>query len=160
MMWADEHTDALQALANQTIRVAAGLDERLGWALPAGWVHIVNRLHLAVVELIGDYEIIRAGSKGGDLRYAIDCPAQIDDSDASWHTSGGLVVEATHESWTVCDLCGEPVPGHLVTLASGNNLDRLLMLIEVSVSGFTGLNQSDHQRCPASVAAAQNKLFP
>ncbi len=97
MIWADEHPEALQVLADPTIRVAAGLDERLGGALPTSWVPIVNRLHLAVAGLIGGYEVIRVGSKGGGLRYAIDRPAHIDDLDA-WHAAGRLVVGATHES--------------------------------------------------------------
>ncbi len=45
-LFADEHPEALQVLADSTIRVADGLDERLGWQLRAGRVGIVNGLQV------------------------------------------------------------------------------------------------------------------
>ncbi len=42
----DEYPEALQLPADPTIKVADGLDERLGWQLPAGRVGTVNRLHV------------------------------------------------------------------------------------------------------------------
>lgn len=71
-LFADQHPEALQTLADPTVKVAEGLDERLGWQVPVGWIGVVNSLRVDIIELLGDYEVIRAGNKMSYPGYAID----------------------------------------------------------------------------------------
>lgn len=51
--WADQRPEALQDLVDPTLTLANGVEVRTAWALPTGWVRIVNRLHRDLVELLG-----------------------------------------------------------------------------------------------------------
>lgn len=110
--WADQHPEALQELADSTIKLAGGSnDAHHGWELTAGWVPIVNRLHAGPVDLLGHYEVVRVTSKMSALRYAIDRP-----DDVSPEINGAvddLLQAAKAESLSTCDLCGGPADGRL-----------------------------------------------
>lgn len=111
-LWADQHPEALQELVDPTITLAGGGgDAHRGWELPAGWVPIVNRLHRSLVDLIGDYEVVRVGNKMSALRYAITRPG---DKGPEIHRAvDDLLQAAKAESLSTCDLCGGPATGTL-----------------------------------------------
>lgn len=110
--WADEHHEALQELVDPTITLAGGGgDAYRGWELPAGRVPIVNRLHQDLVDLMGDYEVVRVGNKMSGLRYAIDRPGAA--SPEVNRAVNDLLLAAKTESLSTCDLCGEPAEGRL-----------------------------------------------
>ncbi|WP_141322712.1 hypothetical protein [Brevibacterium aurantiacum] len=110
--WADQHPEALQELVDPTITLAGGGgDAHRGWELPAGWVPIVNRLHQDLVDLLGDYEVVRVGNKMSSLRYAINRPEA-----ATPEVNGAvndLLREAGTESLATCDLCSGSATGEL-----------------------------------------------
>lgn len=111
-LWADQHPEALQELVDPTITLAGGGgDAHRGWELPAGWVPIVNRLHRSLVDLIGDYEVVRVGNKMSGLRYAIDRPGEV--SSEVNQAVNNLLLAARTKSLSTCDLCGEPAEGRL-----------------------------------------------
>lgn len=106
--WADQHPEALQKLVDPAITLA---HPGRGWELPAGWVLIVNRLHRGLVDLLGDYEVVRVGNKMSALRYAIIRPS--DESTEVRRAVNDLLQEAKAESLSTCDLCGGPANGNL-----------------------------------------------
>lgn len=108
--WADQHPEALKELVDPSIRI---VDGRLGyrWALPAGWVGIVNRLHADLIEILGDYQLIKTGTRLAGLRYIIDRQQPDDEHPELRQTVEARLSQARKESLTVCDLCGEPAEG-------------------------------------------------
>lgn len=108
--WADQHPEALKAPVDPTIRLIDG-DVRHRWALPAGWVSIVNRLHRDLFDLIGSYELARVTQKAGVLRYAVD-PDGLSGLDRdTWDELNRLIACARQESLITCEVCGEPSDG-------------------------------------------------
>ncbi len=109
-LWADQHPDALQERVSPTIRMVDGeLDGR--WALPAGWVGIVNRTHAGLIDLLDYYEVVRVGNKMSFLRYAIDSRRRRDGGPDVWKPVTDLIMAAKDESLRTCDLCGGPANG-------------------------------------------------
>lgn len=110
--WADQHPDALQDIVDPSIRI---VDDDVGerWALPAGWVNVVNHLHADLIELLGEYEIVRVGNKMAALRYAIDRYRRHDDGPEVWDAVTSCIDEAVAESLGTCDLCGGHAVGRL-----------------------------------------------
>lgn len=105
--WADLRPEALRDLVDPTIAFADGVDARTAWALPAGWVRIVNRLHRDLLELLGEYRLVDVTQKSGRLRYLID--------DYGYDGEPGLseavrdrLHAAQDESMTTCEVCSEP----------------------------------------------------
>lgn len=99
ILYADEHPEALQDLADPTIRLWEGELVQEVWSMPAGWVRLVNRLHADLVDLVGDYEVTDASQKAGGLRFRISPIARGEVADR--------IRAAREQSWTVCELCGE-----------------------------------------------------
>lgn len=98
--WADQRQDACQEIADPTIQLATS--EPLGhvWALPAGWMPLVNRLHRDLQDLLGDYEVTLVGQKAGGLRFYTSPIAR---GEAAERTGA-----AREESWRTCEICGGP----------------------------------------------------
>lgn len=108
--WADQHPEARQELVDPTIVLAgASTEVPRGWELPAGWVLIVNRLHRGLVDLLGNYEVVRVGNKMSALRYAITQPG--DASLEAISAANSLLHAAKTESLSTCDLCGGTAHG-------------------------------------------------
>ncbi|MGO1971586.1 MAG: hypothetical protein ACTH2Q_01380 [Propionibacteriaceae bacterium] len=108
--WADECPDALQVLVDPSIRLA---DDNVAsrWALPAGWVRIVNGLHINLVGLVGEYEIVRVTNKMSALRYAIDWLQPDNGGPDVWQAVNDYIGRAKDESLSVCEFCGGPAEG-------------------------------------------------
>lgn len=125
-LWADEHREALQELVDPTIQLVGGDNAAYrGWGLPAGWVPIVNRLHGDLVDLLGDYEVVRVGNKMSGLRYAID---RSGDASPEVHRAVDELLQVSRaESLSACDLCGGPAHGTLsfgITRCTAHKLTR------------------------------------
>ncbi|MGO1524179.1 MAG: hypothetical protein ACTHV8_10895 [Nesterenkonia sp.] len=101
--WQDEHPEALQTRVDPGITFTKLDWSRSEWSLPAGWVGIMNRLHLRLIETQGpDYEIFQIGIKAGWLRCLLIHPRE-------GRNLPGMR-EAREESLQTCDLCGGPAP--------------------------------------------------
>ena len=97
-LFADEHPEAAQDLVDPSIRLSErALSERL-WNLPAGWVRIVNDLHVDLQSLLGDYEVAYVGQKAGGLLFRT--------SPIVWGEAAKLIGVARADSMTVCTVCG------------------------------------------------------
>lgn len=104
--YADEHPEALQATVDSSIRLSDADEPESMWRLPAGWVEIVNRLHVQLLEELGDYEVMAAGQKSGGLRFRTSPVAR--------GRAADLIAAARAESLHVCEVCGWPsVPSPL-----------------------------------------------
>jgi len=99
-LFADEHPEACQELADPSIRLSTAEPESHVWALPAGWVGVVNRLHRDLAALLGEYTITLAGQKSGGLRFYTSPVARGEAFER--------IDAARDESRTVCEVCGEP----------------------------------------------------
>lgn len=99
-LYADEHPEALQELADPSIRLSTAEPESYVWALPAGWVSLVNRLHRDLAALLGDYEVTLAGQKAGALRFYTSPVARGEAHDR--------IAAAREESLGTCEVCGKP----------------------------------------------------
>lgn len=99
-LFADEHPEALQELVDPSIRLSTAEPESYVWALPAGWVSLVNRLHRDLAALLGDYEVTLAGQKAGGLRFYVSPVARGEAHDR--------IAAAREESLDTCEVCGEP----------------------------------------------------
>lgn len=98
-LWADEHPDAAQTMADPTIRLDQDHPRR-EWALPAGWVSVVNGLHGRLSSVVPGYRVIQAAQKRDRLRYLIDTV----DRDAE-----RMIAEAAERTAAMCTVCGGPV---------------------------------------------------
>lgn len=81
-------------------------------ALPRGWKELVASLHLDLVRIDPDYRVVQVKQKFGGLRFYIE------PSDESLQASlGDRIRQAELESFTVCELSGDP--GELRTTSTG-----------------------------------------
>ena len=126
-VWADQNPLALQTIVDASITVIDDdFDER--WALPAGWVEIVNRLHVGLSGLLQEYSIVRVTNKMSYLRYAIDRHRNDHGPDVIeqvWE----LLAVAKAESLRTCALCGGPALGTIsrgTTRCEAHPADRAL----------------------------------
>lgn len=107
-LWADEHPLALQTLVDPTIRVS---DEDLKqWSLPAGWVEVVNRLHVGLQAVLGEYWVVGVSNKMSSLRYSIDRYGR-EAGPGVYDAVAELLAKAKAESLATCSLCGAPANG-------------------------------------------------
>ncbi|CAM3467025.1 hypothetical protein ISCU110981_04170 [Isoptericola cucumis] len=67
-------------------------------------MRIVNHLHADLVALLGDYGLVRAGTKLASLRYVVSYPADADPEVCV--AADARIAAAKTESLTTCDLCG------------------------------------------------------
>ncbi|WP_019287896.1 MULTISPECIES: hypothetical protein [Arsenicicoccus] len=98
-LFAGGHPEALRDVADPSIALSTQRSPGQVWALPAGWVRIVNELHHDLLELLGEYVVTRADQKAGRLCYDIAPPSF---SDAVQHRIAGAEDESRH----TCELCG------------------------------------------------------
>lgn len=100
--WADQHPEACQETLDPTI-VPVDIEPgnpRFGvLSVPAGWVPVANELHRGIVALVGDYEVIQAGTKGCGLRWLTTVDTR-DDVRA-------LIRVAHERTKSLCGVCGD-----------------------------------------------------
>lgn len=101
-LYADEHPEALQELADPSIVLSAQRSPAQVWALPAGWVRIVNELHRDLQELCGEYMVTRVDQKAGRLCFYIAPVAQ--------GAAAERIERAVELSGRTCEVCGESAP--------------------------------------------------
>lgn len=97
-LYADEHPEALDSIADHTIVLTSSRPKCHVWALPAGWVQVVNRLHRDLLELGGEYVVTRADQKAGRLCYYITPLPQ--------GAAAERIAAAEEELRHTCELCG------------------------------------------------------
>lgn len=96
VLWADQHKGADQTVVDPMIRLHPQCD----WALPAGWVPVVNDLHERLSSVVPGYCVTQAGQKADRLKFRIDVLDR---------AAERMIVEAAERTATMCTVCGGPV---------------------------------------------------
>jgi hypothetical protein len=69
-----------------------------------GWQPLIEKLHIDLLNIDPNYEVLQIKEKFGGLRYYIQMSFEM----SIYNAQEALIEEAEAKSFTICEYCGEP----------------------------------------------------